>query len=130
MTNDINQKYLSEIILYFKNNIDKVVPLSVVTKTPKQYIHHVKYYIDHRPLDYPEVYFNDNFTKIFIHVDCRYIKWNIPAKEPRRSNPESRQVVRNELPLPEKKGNKHNNSSRSERRPPTNTDQWQLRFDN
>lgn len=63
---EIDQEYLFGIIGYIKKNRNKTIYLSSITKTPIKFITHVKYYIDCRPKEYPDVYFDDNFTKIYI----------------------------------------------------------------
>ncbi len=137
---EINLEYLSGIINRFKKEIVsletsygefipyKEILLSELTKTPSKFIEHIKYYIDHRTQDLPDVNFNDTFTKITIFNDCRLILWNVPIKESNRSDSQPRQVVRDELRLQKETGDNDNKNKRQRGKVPKDSDQWQLRF--
>ena len=63
-------EYLDKLINYFidvhKRNPYSWVPLRKITKTPERFIAHVKYYIDIRTKEYPDVHFSDNYTQLYI----------------------------------------------------------------
>ena len=64
---NIDSKYLNSIISYFQQNRDKKVYLYELTTTPEKFKLHVKYYIDIRTSEYPDVHFSDDFTVLFIN---------------------------------------------------------------
>ncbi len=84
----INQEYLSGIIDRLKKEAaslqttygevipSKEISLSLLTKTPEKFILHIRYFIDHRTPDLPDVHFNEQFTRLIINADCRVIRWN------------------------------------------------------
>jgi len=63
----IDTNYLNSIISYFEKNRNKKKYVSDLTKTPVKFIEHVKYYIDIRTREFPDVHFSDDFTILYIN---------------------------------------------------------------
>lgn len=89
---EIDPDYLFSLIKYFKEYQEKksflifdgietklekekpVIYISSITKTPNKFITHVKYYIDCRPNDYPDVHFSQDFTVLTIMPKITFAK--------------------------------------------------------
>lgn len=67
--NKIDFSYLNDIIMFFHDNYNRKFRVIDLTKYPDKFITHVKHYIDnrHRIIDYVDVSFNSDYTKIKIH---------------------------------------------------------------
>jgi hypothetical protein len=63
----INYIYLNSLIAYFQKNKNKKKYVSDITKTPVKFIEHVKYYIDIRTREFPDVHFSDDFSILYIN---------------------------------------------------------------
>lgn len=66
----IDAEYLNRIIAYFilvaEKNPHCFIPLTKLTKDNEKYIRHVKYYIDIRTREFPDVHFTDDYSQIYI----------------------------------------------------------------
>lgn len=69
---EIDSNYLNKIIAYFIEVHDRepcsFIPLRLIVNNNNyaKYITHVKYYIETRSNEFPEVYFTDNYLNIYI----------------------------------------------------------------
>lgn len=63
----IDPKFLNQLIASFERNRNKKKYLYEITKNPKRFIEHVKYYIEIRTQEYPDVYFSDDYSILYIN---------------------------------------------------------------